>query len=323
MQVIMSTFRAYHWPGTSWDIYDPLANIAAALNYARHVYGPSLRNASGAGIGSGHGYAEGGLVPGYASGGLIPGYASGGTPTFLDPKAAAWLKRYNAAQKAEYRDYVGFTQAWRKDLKHPEAGSFAAGHAKTLLSELGTLDKRQRAEDAAYDAILHLGVTSKTTGHLRSLIGEELTTSRDKTLSYGGRGGHAGWLSGMRYWLGQINTLITHTPAANILPAGVVTEHVPGSVKDIHLGPVHSVPGGVLTFDKGGYLPPGLTVAYNGTGKPEPVVPGAGGSITVVIENNGVIGSQQEMDTWLQNSMNRLARNGKLTQAVNTAVRRR
>jgi SLT domain-containing protein len=59
MQVIGSTFDAYHWPGTSWNIFDPLANIAAALNYAKHTYGSSLMS-GGMGIGSGHGYAAGG-----------------------------------------------------------------------------------------------------------------------------------------------------------------------------------------------------------------------------------------------------------------------
>jgi hypothetical protein len=54
MQVIGSTFAAYHVAGTSSNIYDPLANIAAALNYAKNVYGPSL----GA-LGSGHGYRQG------------------------------------------------------------------------------------------------------------------------------------------------------------------------------------------------------------------------------------------------------------------------
>jgi phage-related protein len=39
MQVIGPTFAAYHWPGTSNNILDPLANIAAALNYIKHVYG--------------------------------------------------------------------------------------------------------------------------------------------------------------------------------------------------------------------------------------------------------------------------------------------
>lgn len=62
MQVIMGTFRAYHWPGTAWNIFDPLANIAAALNYARHVYGATLQR-GGMGIGSGHGYDKGGPVP--------------------------------------------------------------------------------------------------------------------------------------------------------------------------------------------------------------------------------------------------------------------
>lgn len=61
MQVIPSTFAAYHWPGTSNNIRDPLANIAAAINYARHVYGPNLANQYG-GIGSGHGYAAGGAT---------------------------------------------------------------------------------------------------------------------------------------------------------------------------------------------------------------------------------------------------------------------
>jgi SLT domain-containing protein len=61
MQVIPPTFAAYHWPGTSMNIFNPLANIAAALNYARHVYGPSLMS-GGMGIGSGHGYAAGGMI---------------------------------------------------------------------------------------------------------------------------------------------------------------------------------------------------------------------------------------------------------------------
>lgn len=54
MQVIGATFRAFHWPGTSSNIYDPLANIAAALNYARHRYGSGL-----SALGQGHGYAAG------------------------------------------------------------------------------------------------------------------------------------------------------------------------------------------------------------------------------------------------------------------------
>ncbi|MFI8829255.1 transglycosylase SLT domain-containing protein [Streptomyces sp. NPDC053431] len=46
MQVIEPTFRAYHVRGTSWDIFDPIANITAACNYAAHRYG-SIDNVNG------------------------------------------------------------------------------------------------------------------------------------------------------------------------------------------------------------------------------------------------------------------------------------
>jgi SLT domain-containing protein len=62
LQVIGATFRAFHVAGTSLNIFDPLANVAAAINYARAVYGPTLMNA-GMGMGSGHGYDMGGLLP--------------------------------------------------------------------------------------------------------------------------------------------------------------------------------------------------------------------------------------------------------------------
>ena len=39
MQLIGGTFAAYHWPGTSDNIFDPVANIAAGINYILHRYG--------------------------------------------------------------------------------------------------------------------------------------------------------------------------------------------------------------------------------------------------------------------------------------------
>jgi SLT domain-containing protein len=47
LQVIPPTFAAYHVAGTSWDIYDPVANITAACNYAADRYG-SMDNVNGA-----------------------------------------------------------------------------------------------------------------------------------------------------------------------------------------------------------------------------------------------------------------------------------
>ncbi|MEV7977502.1 transglycosylase SLT domain-containing protein [Streptomyces sp. NPDC086519] len=47
LQVIAPTFNTYHVAGTSFDIYDPVANITAACNYAAARYG-SIDNVHGA-----------------------------------------------------------------------------------------------------------------------------------------------------------------------------------------------------------------------------------------------------------------------------------
>ncbi|WP_438295631.1 transglycosylase SLT domain-containing protein [Streptomyces sp. HUAS TT7] len=47
LQVIQPTFDAFHVPGTSTDLYDPVANITAACNYAAKRYG-SIDNVFGA-----------------------------------------------------------------------------------------------------------------------------------------------------------------------------------------------------------------------------------------------------------------------------------
>ncbi|MFJ9866744.1 transglycosylase SLT domain-containing protein [Streptomyces sp. NPDC101165] len=47
LQVIPPTFNAYHVGGTSWNIYNPVANITAAANYAADKYG-SIDNVNSA-----------------------------------------------------------------------------------------------------------------------------------------------------------------------------------------------------------------------------------------------------------------------------------
>ncbi|MEW1754456.1 transglycosylase SLT domain-containing protein [Streptomyces angustmyceticus] len=47
LQVIAPTFKTYHVEGTSWNMYDPVANITAACNYAADKYG-SMDNVNSA-----------------------------------------------------------------------------------------------------------------------------------------------------------------------------------------------------------------------------------------------------------------------------------
>ncbi|MFI6868481.1 transglycosylase SLT domain-containing protein [Nocardia sp. NPDC050406] len=47
LQVIDPTFAAYHVPGTPFDVWDPVANIVAACNYAAARYG-SMDNVNSA-----------------------------------------------------------------------------------------------------------------------------------------------------------------------------------------------------------------------------------------------------------------------------------
>lgn len=68
MQTKRSTFNAYKAPGHD-DIFNAYDNLLAALNYAKHRYGPSLSF-----LGNGHGYDNGGIV---------------------DEKQLAWLAEHN------------------------------------------------------------------------------------------------------------------------------------------------------------------------------------------------------------------------------------
>jgi SLT domain-containing protein len=100
MQTIMSTFLAYHQAGTSSDIFDPVANIASAINYIRARYG-DVSNVPGI-----KSLARGGSYVGYDSGGwLMPGNMPvnglARPEAVLTPDQSQWLQQMAQAGTAQ------------------------------------------------------------------------------------------------------------------------------------------------------------------------------------------------------------------------------
>lgn len=62
-QVIPGTFQAYHQAGTSWNILDPVANLAAAINYIKSRYGSIFSVQQANPNLPAKGYDAGGLLP--------------------------------------------------------------------------------------------------------------------------------------------------------------------------------------------------------------------------------------------------------------------
>jgi hypothetical protein len=292
MQVIRGTFAAYAGryrnvgPFEYGVSVNPLANVYSAIKYAQSNYGPGLRNAYG-GIGSGHGYALGGLVPGFASGGVAG-------------QGAAYLKAWQTRHGGPYALAVG-PKVLNEQI--PEMAA-AIGRAKTLAGApglsagqhkfwagaaagetrlLATLLK-ERTTERAWRTMLgvnELGLDKeiRAAGSLPSLAknvrGWKAQMGRDKAT--------VAAISGM---LGYSDAYIKAHPAAvpgPVLP-GVTHSYGGDIVNSIApvlaaaLGPfTGAARGGMVSYDRGGWLKPGATMAWNGTGRPEQVIPARGG----------------------------------------------
>lgn len=125
-QTIGPTFNSYHEPGTSWDIFDPVANLSAALNYIRARYG-SIYNVQ---------QADPNKPPrGYASGttGAAPGWA------WVGEKGGELVNFHGGEQVLSHSDSM-------------TAISDIGGYAKGTLTEA---QKRRIAEQKAFDRRLH------------------------------------------------------------------------------------------------------------------------------------------------------------------------
>jgi hypothetical protein len=297
MQVIAGTYATYGakrmgYPApVAYGVSEnPLANIYAAVNYAAHNRG------------FGTGYGQIGSGHGYGSGGLVPGMATGGTVTAA-PDASAYLAQFKADQAQEYGAWANLYALSRK-----------LPAARTALHNLAAA---QSLEEAGYDRVLGGGDTPGNLSLLAGRLRKVIAAAQVGTLAHGA---HPAWDKGVQQWANSLLGLATQSSPPQFLGSpGKLTGGVNAPWKPGDLGPVMSVPGGVLTFDRGGLLPPGLNLAYNGTGRSETVSPAGSGGVHLHLTVNGPIGSQNELEDWYVRTANRLARTGRLTQAVRTA----
>lgn len=215
MQVIAGTYATYGaprmgYPGpVAYGVSEqPLANIYAAVNYAKHGRGFGIGPGQ---IGSGHGYAQGGVV----------GYAGGGTVSGLRAKLAT-------EQRNEKDKYWGLTQ------------SFLRGPKKYLTArvrgELATLAARQNAEMAAYAALSGAGLTDARMHHLAATARAAIRVASDQGLTMG-PGSHPLFAADLRRYLGQINVTASGTVPASPGAPPVSSGGSSGGLPVIHLTP--------------------------------------------------------------------------------------
>ena len=215
MQVIAGTYATYGaprmgYPGpVAYGVSEqPLANIYAAVNYGKH--GRGFGTGPGQ-IGSGHGYAQGGVV----------GYASGGTVSGLRSKLAT-------EQTNERAKYWGLTQSF---LHGPKKYLTA-----TVRGELATLASRQKDELAAYSALSGAGLTDSRMHHFAATARAVSRVASDKGLS-AMPGGHPLFAADLRKYLGQINVTASGTVPASPGSVSVPPGSSSGGLPVIHLSP--------------------------------------------------------------------------------------
>ena len=225
---------------------------------------------------------------------MIPGYATGGVtttgPTGGPAATAAYRKMLASQQSHEGVDYLGLRRAF---LHGP-----AKYRNKTIMNEINTLFKEQGAEQVAYKHLSGSGLTATNLGKLAAAAKTEARTSLDKALN-AAKGGHHGWATGLGYWLGQLagnatkglpGGQSTSGPGGAGLPA--ITHTYGGDIADNIGAFLSSVApfaagGMVQSYDRGGWLQPGLTMAYNGTGRNEAVGSPGGANITFEVTPSG------------------------------------
>jgi hypothetical protein len=297
--------------GADWRT-NPATQIRWGLGYIKAVYGSPANTYARWLARSPHWYGKGGLVPGYASGGTVtPAERKG--QTYLN----AWRSRHGGGFGAAHGPVVLNEQIPRMQA--------AIGRAATLSHAPGLSPGKHRFwASAAADEKRRLAVLKSELGIERVWRGQlgatDATLARDIAAAGnlpGLRGNVRSWKAQMaahKYTIGQISGMLGYSdayikahPPAPVLPkithtyGGDVANNL-GVVLAAALGPFTGAARGGMVFDRGGTLRPGWNPVYNGTGRPEPLVPARGGGGKLQIEWVGGNGGD-DLERWIRKNV--------------------
>jgi NlpC/P60 family len=171
-------------------------------------------------------------------------------------------------EKTEKDYYAHVVKGFATSLAHARHGTWWYSNRSAIRGELATLAARQQAEEAAYAALGKPGTvpSASALSHLVAAARAEARVTQDQALVHG----HPALMIGVYQMLGQLaQTAGTGFP--NVIKPfttfGAPPLPKPGTPEYITLASIYG------WYDRGGILPPGLTLAYNGTGRNEVVSP--------------------------------------------------
>jgi hypothetical protein len=321
--------------GADWRT-NPATQIRWGLGYIKAAYG-SPANAYGRWLGrSPHWYSEGGLVPGYASGGTVgqqgAAYLKAWQTRHGGGFGAAWgpvtvNAQIDAANRvlgrdttlagaslpaSQHRHYVAAAAWWRR---HRDALVHERGVMRDWRGQLGGSDAAITSWIAAAGTSKALAPSVRRWKSQRAFQEKEIAA-----------------VSAMLGWSAAQQAAITkaHPPGVPAGPPLPAITHTTGAVLDVieaflqaNAAPFGAARGGLI-MDSGGWLKPGWNPpSFNGTGRPEHLVParGGGGDIHLHLTVNAPVGSQRQLEDWFVMTANKTAHHGRLTQAVRAATR--
>jgi hypothetical protein len=221
--------------------------------------------------------------------GTAPTIAGGGFPSSWKNSAgwpmpsgtialADFWSQLKSEEDTEKTYYSHVTEGFRKSLAAAKVGAWDFIHRAVIGSELQTLALRQNEEISAYNLLLknagNQPAASSLSKFMTSLKSMAATT-KDADLSHV-PGGHPALMQGVFSELGNLYEIAGKRIGDPVTPFSMFTTPAlpkPGTPAYITLASIYG------WYDRGGILPPGLTLAWNGTGRGEIVSPVPAGGV--------------------------------------------